>query len=250
VEYRHAPRADHTALSPGAVLVSAPGHPAFPVRLGLELLGRCLDHLAPAGPVTVWDPCCGSGALLTAMALGWRDRLRAVAASDVDPEPLALARRNLALLSAEGLAERATELSRLEQLHGKESHRAAAQAAAGLAAGLASKGGDLPAVVEPVDALDPAACATFARRVRPDVVITDVPYGEQTQWTTTHGTAGSPDALVASLASALDPHAVIAVVAQDRKVRLSDGTGVLERFRSGHRAGVIVRAGARQPSGR
>jgi hypothetical protein len=93
-------------LASGAVLYSAPGHPAFPVRLAWEMFQRGLAMLKTTEPVTIWDPCCGSGYLLTVLALQHRERVREVIASDIDADAVALARRNLALLTKRGLAAR------------------------------------------------------------------------------------------------------------------------------------------------
>ena len=67
MQYRHAPAANHADLD--AVLVSAPGRPSLPVRLTLELFGRARAQLGDPGPVEVWDPCCGSGVLLSTLGL-------------------------------------------------------------------------------------------------------------------------------------------------------------------------------------
>ncbi|WP_312847199.1 hypothetical protein [Microbispora sp. KK1-11] len=81
------------------MLHSAPGFPAFPVRLASEMVQRAME-LRGGGRATVWDPCCGSGYLLTVIGLLHRRRISAVLASDVDPAAVGLAERNLALLTA------------------------------------------------------------------------------------------------------------------------------------------------------
>ena len=102
-------RENHEDLSAGGVLFSAPGFPAFPVRLASEMFQRAMTSV-PDGPTIVWDPCCGSGYLLTVLSLLHRDQIAGIIGSDVDDAALELARQNLDLLSESGLALRSAEL--------------------------------------------------------------------------------------------------------------------------------------------
>jgi 23S rRNA (guanine2535-N1)-methyltransferase len=242
VQYRHAPDADHSDLASGAVLRSAPGHPAFPVRLGLELFGRALAHRAPRGPVTVWDPCCGSGQLLVAVALLRRRDVRAVVGSDAAPAALAIAEQNLALLTVAGLAARERELHDLVDAHGKASHERASAAAGRLARRLAAEGGDVSTARHEANALDPARLTPVAARHAPEIVLADVPHGAQTEWAP-HGQRTGPAALVAALGQVLPATSVLVVVDRARRVELPAGVVALERLRVGHRAAALVRAG-------
>ncbi|MBF6332777.1 hypothetical protein [Nocardia transvalensis] len=54
-------QADYGDLASGAVLRSAPGLPAFPVRLAPETFQRALAIRGGDRPAVVWDPMCGSG---------------------------------------------------------------------------------------------------------------------------------------------------------------------------------------------
>ncbi len=231
MQYRHAPAADHGDLD--AVLVSAPGRPTLPVRLTLELFGRALAHVGP-GPVTVWDPCCGAGTTLAVLGLCRGGDLSGLIATDVDPAPLELARRNLALLDPGGLDARASDLDALAVRHGKPGYADAAAAARRMAAPV------VPYEVATTDATDPAATRPVVERHRPQIVIADLPHGVQTQWS---GGEHVATELVSALAPMLAPDAVIAVAGRGRKITLPAVTGSVERFRVGHRAAALVRAG-------
>ncbi|MFV2195147.1 rRNA methyltransferase [Nocardiopsis sp. LOL_012] len=234
--YRYATeRADHSALASGQVLRSAPGFPGFPVRLASELLQRALAHVYEA-PVRLWDPCCGSGYLATVLGLLHRDALSHVRVSDVDADAVDLARRNLALLTASGLAEREAELRRSARDFGRVEFVERAEVAAGIAAGLAASGGDLPH--------ESAVADVFSLRepVDSDLVVTDVPYGELTRWS-----GGVPEedpvgGLLASLGRVLPGHAVVVVTARTRRVDLPEGVRALERVKVGNRSAALVRA--------
>ncbi|CAM3812859.1 hypothetical protein GCM10009799_00500 [Nocardiopsis rhodophaea] len=240
--YRYATeRADRSDLATGHVLRSAPGHPGFPVRLADELFQRAASHLG-AGPQGLWDPCCGSGYLATVLGLLHRDRLTHILATDVDPDALGIAARNLALVTACGLAERERELRDGAREFGKPAFLERAEAARRLAARLAALGGDLPHAVRPGDAFAPDPPALPDHPV--DLVVTDVPYGDLTHWSgaaPASGTEPLPE-LLRSLASVLPDHAVLAVTARTRKIPLPEGVRALERVRAGNRAAVLLQA--------
>src|SRR5436309_961484 len=94
-------RLDHSDFASGRVFHSRPGRTGFPVRLADELLQRCLALRPPNlrdATASLYDPCCGSGTLLCTLAFLHWPALSQVVASDADPEAVAPAGRNLALL--------------------------------------------------------------------------------------------------------------------------------------------------------
>ncbi|MEU6279813.1 rRNA methyltransferase [Streptomyces sp. NPDC047028] len=239
--YRHAvERADSSDLACGVVLHSAPGHPAFPVRLATELFLRARARIAGEGPVTLWDPCCGSGYLLTVLGLVQRPALRRVIGSDADPAPLELAAKNLALLTPEGLSARERERREQSERFAKPAYLEAADAAGRLRERLLADGGALPVTTGTADVFDPRALGAALAGAAPDVVLTDLPYGERTHWT-----GSVPEqpvtGLLASLASVLPEHAVIAVTDRSRKIPVAP-VRTLERLKIGTRSAVLVRA--------
>ncbi|WP_225102118.1 rRNA methyltransferase [Streptomyces sp. CoH27] len=242
MSYRFATeRTDDSDLASGVVLHSAPGYPAYPARLAVEIFRRALAHTGTGRPVTLWDPCCGSGHLAT--VLGWLERpaIGQIVCSDVDTEAITLARKNLALLTEDGLAAR--ERQRLEQSErfGKPAYQEAAAAARRRAVRLAADGGSLPWRAGQADAFDPTALRTLLSDIAPDLVITDVPYGERTHWG-----GGAPElpipALLRALAAVLPPHAVVAVSNRGRKIPVAP-LRPLERLKIGTRSVVLLRAG-------
>jgi hypothetical protein len=235
VPYLHATaRRDYGDLASGHVLRSAPGYPAFPVRLAEELFLRAAGYLD--GPIRLWDPCCGSGYLATVVGLLHRERLAGVRCTDIDPGAVELAGRNLALLTGAGLAERERELRDRAERFGKPGYLDAAESAIRLATRLRAAGGDLEVSTAVVDLFAPEAYEA-------DLVIGDVPYGVQTTWRGATPAEGDPvAAAVRSLCAALPARAVVALCAPGRRVELGD-LPVRQRFRLGNRAAVLVRAG-------
>ncbi|GAA5003639.1 rRNA methyltransferase [Kitasatospora paranensis] len=241
MSYRHVTdRADYADFAGGAVLRSAPGFPAFPVRLGSEIFQRAMALRGSDRPAVLWDPCCGSGYLLTVLGLLHRRSIGAVLATDAAEPALDLARRNLALLDPRALRERAAELDARAEEFGKPSYREAAESARRLGRTLAEDGGPLPATARRANAFDRAELTAAVAGIAPDVVLTDVPYGEQTDWLGADDDAGVPEMLTA-VASALPDRAVLAVTVRGRRVPLG-GIRARESFKIGTRAVALLTA--------
>jgi hypothetical protein len=242
-------RGDYGDLASGAVLRSAPGFPAFPVRLASEVFQRALALRGGPEPAVVWDPCCGSGYLLAVLGIVQRRRIGALLASDIDDDALTVARANLDLLTGTGLAARAAELAERAERFGKPGYAEAAAAAGRLATRLAADGGPVPHFVRRADALAPAELAAAMAGYEPDLVITDLPYGEQTVWQGSRAGEGLP-AMLAALATVLPPRAVVAVTVRGRRVPAVAGVRPRQSLRIGTRAvALFTAAGLAAPAG-
>lgn len=228
-------RVDHSDLAGGSVLHSAPGMPAFPVRLAAEIFQRALALRGGTEPAVVWDPCCGSGYLLTVLALLQRPRVKALLASDLSEDALGTARANLNLLTETGLRSRAAELADRAERFGKPGYAQAAEAAERLARRLAAGGGPVPHRLRRADVFDPAQLAAAIDGHEPDIVITDPPYDEQTNWQGGHQDKGLP-AMMAALGEVLPPHTVVAVAVRGRRVPVGAGVRPRQLLRIGTRA--------------
>lgn len=134
-KYAHE-RENYEMYASGSVLVSAPGHPAFPIRLANEIFRRCMafrEARGATGRCTLYDPCCGGAYHLTTMAFfNWAE-IDHIIASDIDDDAVTVARRNLALLQPDGMARRIAEIEAMRAEFGKESHALALENAHTLA---------------------------------------------------------------------------------------------------------------------
>ena len=102
MQYRHAPRRNYEDFASGRVFYAFPGQPAFPVRLTSEIFQRSYAHwraLGGDGPCVVYDPTCGGAYWLVALAYLHWDRIEKIIASDIDPDSIEQAERNLSLLT-------------------------------------------------------------------------------------------------------------------------------------------------------
>jgi hypothetical protein len=259
-------RPDYSDLASGRVFHSLSGHPPFPIRLASEVLQRCLAIRAAAGssgPVTLYDPCCGAAAgsservtlydpccgaayhLSVLAYLHW-PALQAIVASDVDPQSVEFAGRNLALLSVEGLDRRIAELTEMYQRYGKESHAAALSSARSLRQRLVDLSALHPIQVRvfQANALDRQAVHSQLQGLQVDIVFTDVPYGQHSQWQRQFTRAQSPMwAMLDALRDVLVPTSLVAVVSDKQQKGSHEGYRRVQRFQIGKRQIVILRPG-------
>lgn len=239
---------DYSDLASGRVLYSLPGHPAFPIRLVSEIFQRCLAWRARWGQrqrVIVYDPCCGTAYHLTALAFGHWSGLDALIGSDVALPAVELARRNLALLTREGMDERIRQLTAAYQEFGKESHDEALKSAAALRQQLIhlSTQHSLPTRVFQASAFDGARLQALLDGTRIDIVLTDVPYGQRSQWQldTVDPQQTPGEVMLRALYTSLHPDSIVAIASDKQQKIKQDGYERLERFQIGKRQVVLLK---------
>lgn len=178
-------------LASGCVIHSLPGLTAFPVRLGSELFLHSVALLEAKGvapPYHLYDPTCGGGYLATVLGLLHPDLIGRITLSDVSPEAIALARRNMRLLSMEGLEERRDELARLSVNTGRPSYGAATESAGRL---LARRRGDQVSLGQihlfVADITNASTVTASLAGDEVDIALADMPYGHRVQWSTAEG---------------------------------------------------------------
>lgn len=94
----------------GRVVHSARGFPGYPPRLAVELFSRAREMVGRSR-VGMWDPLCGAGGIVTSIGLLRPTEVRRLLATDVNPDAVQLASRNLSLVSRSGLLARRQELT-------------------------------------------------------------------------------------------------------------------------------------------
>lgn len=251
--YRHATdRPDGTDLASGHVLVSAPGRTGFPVRLTDEIVLRAAVHLQVrglAGPWSVLDPCCGAGHLLTIVGLRHRVAVRALTATDIDPEAVALAARNLALLAPGGLSGREADLRARAERSDRPAHAAAARSAARLRADLDALGDRSPLTIATAvaDATRPGGLAGIVADGSVDLIVADVPYGNWSAWRTEAAGGrtgdGAPlDRLLDTVRPTLATGAVVAIASDKGQRPAHPAYRRLERWQVGRRRIELLEA--------
>jgi hypothetical protein len=235
---------DYSDYAAGPVLYSAPGQPAFPVRLATDIFQRCqaqLQRHGRAAPYRVYDPCCGSAYLLVTLAyLHWPD-ICEILASDVDPAVGPLAERNLSLLTLQGVDARIAQLADLYGQYGKSSHQQALASAQRLREQLLTyqiESHPLPNHMFVASALDKPRIHAHIPEGSVDMVITDLPYGQRTEWHELPREPDGPDPawqLLEALRGVLAPQSVVALTTTKRQKIAHDAYWRVEHFQLGKR---------------
>ena len=235
---------DYSDYSSGRVFYSLAGHPAFPVRLASEIFLRCCHHrqdlFGLTDPCHLYDPCSGAAYHLGVLGFLHGAAISCVSASDVDETAVTAARHNLDLLDPVGMEQRIAGINRMISLYGKESHRQALESALVLQGRSNLPGGHkikTDAFVS--SALDAQALTVHLKDKPVDVVFTDVPYGQHSQWV--HAAANPLGAMLGALTGVLQHTAVIAVVSDKAQKAAHDGYRRIEQFQVGKRRVVILR---------
>lgn len=250
MQYKFAQKQDYSAYASGGVFYSLPGHPALPIRLASEIFQRCRAIRQAEGltnPSVLYDPCCGGAYHLTVLAYLHREKIERIIASDVDREILEVARRNLNLLTVAGLNDRMAELSNLIERYGKASHRIALSHAQTLRDQVSKllKNRLLPTRLFRANATDKRAITEHLKDERVDIVISDVPYGQQTAWEPLPSPQIASEGQIGQMLEALIPvlaeGAVVAIIA-DKKQRIGHAQyRRVARFQLGKRQVVLLR---------
>lgn len=244
--YRHTTeKTDYSLFSPGGVFYGLPGHPAFPVRLASEMFLECAERLASLGkpgPYHLFDPCSGGAYHLATLACLHPGAFASITASDIDTEAVALAQRNLSLLTPQGLEARLRQVTLLLEQFGKPSHREALERIEELSRLLMNQSG-LPAIhVFQANALSATDLAQHLAGEQPDLVLTDLPYGNQSTWIDADPTGGHSPAwrLLDALHRLLPKPSVLAVASDKAQKIVHPGYSQFRRIKVGHRQVVFL----------
>ena len=248
MHYKYTENRNFEDFASGRVFYSLPGHPAFPVRLASEIFQRCLVHWQKMGGVglcTVYDPTCGGAYWLVVLAYLHWNRIAAITASDVDAGVITLAKRNLSLLTDQGLDKRIAEIGAMYSAYGKESHAGALESANRFHRQLIQylKSHKIHTHVFLAEGTEPQPVQKEKGGSGIDIVLADVPYGWHSTWQDTADK--KPLSPIWRMLDALRPilsHAsVIAIAADKGQVIRHDGYQRLERFQVGKRQIVLIR---------
>lgn len=174
MEYKYAQNDNFEDFASGRVIYHMGGEPTFPVRLALEMFERCRQYSAKKSELSLYDCCCGGAYMLTVLGLMKSSTITKLYGSDIDPKSIKLAEDNLSLLTTSGLQRRRNELEALYKQYGKESHR---EALVSLNRFEKLTTNELKTSVFLRNALEPGELF-----FTPDIIITDVPYGNMAEW--------------------------------------------------------------------
>ena len=260
MNYKFVERANFEDFSGGRVIYHRPGFTNYPVRLACEIFMRCLTKIDKA-KVNIYDPCCGSGYILTVLGFLYGDRINAIYGSDLSSEAVSMAEKNLRLLSPEGLIKRKEELDVLYRRYGKDSHLQGIESAERLLrmvcdSEICCKVFKRDVLVEKEKEVEKEAysiaCIDNGTNMNTDteidigtnidmdvdIVITDVPYGNLVDWSASGSFA--IDAMLENIKTNLNPKAVVAI-SSDKGQKINNPAYIrVEKFKAGKRKVEIL----------
>ena len=240
---------DYSDLASGRVFYSSPGFPAFPVRLASEIFQRCLASRAEiykdATPCTLYDPCCGAAYHLSVVGYLHGKHIREIIGSDIDEKAVALAKRNLGLLSVAGLDQRIAEITKMLEQYHKESHKDALTSAYLLRNKIVTFAQEQPLTTKifQANATDSHTILNNLKAKSVDIVFTDVPYGQHSQWKGSEYTKLSNPlwSMLNALMNILSSSSIVAIVSDKQQKVDHERYQRVEQFQSGKRRVVILK---------
>lgn len=214
MEYKYCENSNYEDFASGRVLYNVNGVPNFPVRLINEIYGRCLQYSDKKKDICLYDCCCGGGYSLTVLGLLNQRSISKIIASDIDDRMLEIANKNLSLLSRNGIERRINEIHSLYEQFYKISHRDAKDSGLKLLNLLET---EIDVRIFKADALE-----EIQIDIKPDIIITDVPYGNLIDW---KGKTDGVSCLLEALCAICNNETIIAIC-MDKMQKISS-----ERFK-------------------
>jgi hypothetical protein len=171
--------------------------------------------------------------------------LREIIASDIDEKAVALAERNLGLLSVPGLDQRIEEISSMLDQYHKESHQEALRSAQVIKNKIVSFTREEPLITKvfQANATDSLSILQYIKPKSVDIVFTDVPYGQHSQWIRSDKDESLNPlwAMLDALLSILSASSILAIVSDKQQKVSHERYERLEQFQVGKRRVVILK---------
>lgn len=215
MNYKHAPQMNFSHYASGNVIYNKHGLTNYPVRLASEIFSRCVSFIGQKKELTIYDPCCGGGYLLTVLGFIHGNEITEIIGSDIDKDAIELAQKNLSLLTESGLDKRKDQIERLFQEYKKQSHNEALKSIEYLRDQIKNPPIEVNCFIRDILKEEPKDTFKFIA----DIIMVDVPYGEITSWSEKED--GSIDIMVNNLISNTNKETVIAV-SMDKAQKIHD----------------------------
>ncbi|WMJ87134.1 hypothetical protein [Anaerocolumna sp. MB42-C2] len=232
MEYQYGNDKNYEDFASGRVLHNYKGITNFPARLAQEIFGRCLKYSHKKSDICLYDCCCGGGYMLTVLGFMNVQIISEIIGSDINPDAVYKAQNNLELLHTDGLNKRMEQIRELSREYGKESHEEALQSAIKLHKKL--EGSNIITRVFTANVFE-----NLILNKTPDIIITDVPYGEIVTWEGADN--GNIDLLLDSLYSICNNETVIGICMDKSQKNTNDKFQRLEKQQIGKRRFEILK---------
>ena len=257
--YKYFQKNNYEDFSSGKVIYQKAGFPNYPVRLAGEIFSRCLEY-SGKNKVTLYDPCCGCGYMVTVLGFLFNEKIISIHASDVSPDAVEISEKNLSLLTIGGIEKRKNELTSFVENYGKDSHRDALLSLNRLRE---LHKHEIAINCFTADVL--ASRSLDKRNFTADIVMTDVPYGGLSVWQNENDLSVEPDEtenrdqpdmqngqstpesqidiLLDTIKPVLGPHSVISISYDNRNKISNDAYKTIDMIRTGRRKIEFLKLG-------
>jgi 23S rRNA (guanine2535-N1)-methyltransferase len=235
--YKYYEKENFEDFACGRVIYNKAGLPNFPVKLGLEIFKRCLEYTKKSKGICLYDPCCGGGYLLTTIGLLNIGIIEKIIGSDINPESIELAHKNLSLMTAEGLEKRKMHIELMYEKFQKNSHSEALKSIEIFKKILDQGHGAPVSELFVADALGENSLKQH--QFTADIVITDVPYGNMVNWEGNN--ENTINLLLDRLVKVLDNNSVVAVIYNRSQKINNNRYRRVEKFKAGKRIVEILK---------
>ena len=196
-------------FSCGRVLYNKAGIPNYPVKITGEIFKRCLEYLDKKEDITVYDPCCGGGYLLTVLGLLNPDIIGKIIGSDISQEVIVVAKDNLSLLTVDGILRRKNQINDMVINFDKQSHKDAFKSTE-VFLDIAEHRAINPKIIcFNADVLNKESFEKL--NFKADIIITDVPYGNLVAWSDVDEKNNTIDRLLDNIIPILHKDTIIAI---------------------------------------
>jgi hypothetical protein len=223
--YRFAEKNSFQYLAAGSVIKSYKGNTNFPVRLGHEIFNRCLQYIDNKEKVTIYDPMCGSGYILTTVGLLNFNKISKIYGSDINDEVINVARKNLRLLTIEGIKKRENEIQHLLDNYDRESYEIGLQQIT-IFKNIVNK--DLDFELFKRDLFEESVKSD----IKADIIIMDLPYNNLVNYQGNY----SKNKLEEQIVSLTQKNTIIAVIKNKaQKLTINSTLQRLEKIKTGKR---------------
>lgn len=230
MEYLYCRNDNFEDFASGKVLYGGGGIPNFPVRLLIEIYCRAKNYLQKKEDIVIYDPCCGGGYALTVLGFFYAQEINKMYGSDIDKNMISHAKKNVALLTDAGISNRKDEIQQLYDKYGKDSHKEALHSCDRLKNMFSH---DISVEIFEADS------TKTLPHIFPDIIITDVPYGNLVEWD--NGESASLDLMLEQLWKISHENTVLAICMNKKQKINCNKWERLERQNVGKRKFEILR---------
>jgi 23S rRNA G2445 N2-methylase RlmL len=232
--YKYINKENNEDFAAGRVIYNKPGVTNYPVRLICEIFMRCLEYSDKKDDIVLYDPCCGAGYNLTVLGMMFLEKIKKIYASDINKEFIDLTKKNLSLLTEEGLRNRKNQIKTMIRNYQKKSHLDALESINNMIYKLDR---NISSEVYLVDILSENALDNY--NFTADIMIIDVPYGQIVNWSKKNG--NEINILLSSIKHVISNKTIVAISYTKKQKYKNVYYKRVEKFKFGHRKIDILR---------